>query len=284
MIDVLTLNYNDADTTMSFVKSIEDYSIVRYIIIVDNKSTDDSYARLSLLANKKVIVIQCYDNLGYGGGNNLGIKYAKESLNSDYLLLSNPDVIIDEDVISTLEEFLRKNNSFAIAAPLMLDRNGKVLYNTGIKIPSLNKYILSFDCFYTKLFKPLFYSLRDLPKSVNIVGSVAGSCFLMDVNKMVEKGMYDEGIFLYGEELVLGLKMRDAGYHIGLLSKITFIHNHSVSINKTYNSDVKRQKLLTRSKLFIIKKYYKANKFEYAVALVMSKISILETYIISILK
>ena len=64
-----------------------------------------------------------------------------------------------------------------------------------------------------------------------------------------------------------------------LLPKYEFVHNHSISISKTYNSELKKQKLLVESKLYVIKHYYNANSFAYLCAWLMSKISIIETII-----
>ena len=70
MIDVLVLNYNDPQSTIFFVKSVENFSIVRKILIVDNCSTDDSYEKISAMSNKKIIVKKTDKNGGYGYGNN----------------------------------------------------------------------------------------------------------------------------------------------------------------------------------------------------------------------
>ena len=62
MIDVLTLNYNDALTTISFVKSIENFSCVKNILIVDNHSSDDSLERLLEIESEKIHVVQTEKN------------------------------------------------------------------------------------------------------------------------------------------------------------------------------------------------------------------------------
>lgn len=285
MIDVLTLNYNDSITTISFINSIKDYSSIRYIVVVDNASTDGSYDRLKDVSSDKIVIILNSNNLGYGGGNNVGIKYAYNVLHSDYLLLCNPDVIINDEVILKMESFLECNKDFSIIAPLMKDKNGVLQYNTAINIPSLFNYILSLGCLYSKIVTPQFFPLNKIDYNrVNVVGSVAGSCFLMDTKSMIEKGMFDENIFLYGEEIVLGIKMRIAHLKIGLLPNMSYIHNHSVTISKTYNSAYKKQKLLIKSKLYIIEHYYHANMVEKMFAKLLSLISLLEVLVISRLK
>jgi len=283
MIDILVLNYNDAVTTTSFVNSVKDYSCVRKILVVDNHSKDNSLECLKALENDKVIVVDSGENKGYGAGNNFGIRYLNEHYQSEYILLSNPDVIVEENVLVELEKFLRNNNEYAIAAPFMLNAKGVKQYNTAFRIPSKWEYILSIDLLLTKI-KGSFYYKNIESENVKIkdVGSVTGSMFMMRTKDMLEYGMYDDNIFLYCEELVMGIKMQNAHKKIALLTDYTFVHNHSVSISKTYKSLVAKQRLFMDSKLYAIKHYYHANVLENFVAFILSKCAIVEVFLIGL--
>lgn len=285
MIDILVLNYNDAVTTISFVNSVVKYSSVRMILVVDNHSTDDSLERLKTLENEKVIVVDSGKNKGYGSGNNFGIRYLFENVQSEYILLSNPDVIVKESTLQKLESFLQDNSEYAIAAPFMLDSKGAKQYNTAFRIPSKWEYILSIDLLLSKIKGSFYYNdIASEKKKVKNVGSVTGSMFMMRVKDMLEFGMFDENIFLYCEELVLGIKMQNARKKIALLTDYTFVHNHSVSISKTYKSMVAKQRLFMNSKLYAIRHYYHANVFERVVAFLLSKLSIVEIFLISVFR
>ena len=107
------------------------------------------------------------------------------------------------------------------------------------------------------------------------VGAVAGSLLLVRSSAMDAAGMYDEDIFLYCEENVLGIKMKEAGYTTKLLTKAYFIHHHSVSINKSISSRIVQTKIMWESKLIVLKKYYHFNKVSCFFALILSRISIL---------
>ena len=274
---VLVLNYNDYESTEQLVESIVDYNAVERIVIVDNHSTNDSYIRLKKLEDEKVEVICSDKNLGYGGGNNLGIRYIYRKYKPKRILLCNPDVIIEESVIIELDLFLSYHSEYGIAAPFMLNRNGERATNTAIRVPSKWEYIFSIGLLTAKLIKPLYYP--DITKSKEkyiTVGGVAGSLFMMDTEKMVAYGMYDEKMFLYCEETVLSLKFQKAKIKTALLPNLTFIHNHSVSINKSYSKPIQKHKLLLNSKLYVIKHYYSADKLEYTIATVLKWISLLE--------
>ena len=79
-IACVIVNYNDAKTTIALLKQICDYKSLNHIIIVDNCSTDNSYASLKQFETNNIIVLQAEKNKGYGAGNNFGIKYAKDIL------------------------------------------------------------------------------------------------------------------------------------------------------------------------------------------------------------
>lgn len=284
MIDILVLNYNDAQTTICFVNSVKNYSCVRKILVVDNHSTDNSLNEIKKIQSDKIVVVDSGINAGYGAGNNFGIRYLKERFDSEYILLSNPDVIVKENVIVELENFLRNNRDYAISAPFMLNSKEEKQYNTAFRIPSKWEYILSINSLITKLTNSFYYkNITAELKNVKDVGAVAGSMFLMRTKDMINYGMFDENVFLYCEELILGIKLQNANRKIALLTNNSFIHNHSVSINKTYKSSKGKKSLLMKSKLYVIRHYYKANIIEYFIAIILAKLSIAEDHLIDIL-
>ena len=260
MVDILTLNYNDSLTTIAFVNKVIPYSIVSRVIVVDNNSTDDSYNNLSQITSEKVHLIKSSNNGGYGAGNNYGINYAKKHLNSKYILLANPDVIIEEDAVIQLLDYISQNAKCAIVAPFMCDINGDKQTNSAFRLPSYFQYAMSLNIVISKIYAPMRY--KDLVTS-NIyalkVGCVSGSCFMLDVDKFMEVKGFDENIFLYCEEVVIGNKMNRAGYDTILLPQVTFIHHHSVTISKSIASLVNRKRLLYNSKLYVLKEYYNAS-------------------------
>jgi N-acetylglucosaminyl-diphospho-decaprenol L-rhamnosyltransferase len=285
MIDIVVLNYNDSDTTMQFLTKVEPYKIVDRIVVVDNCSTDDSLIKFRKINSPKVSIIQTSHNGGYGAGNNFGIRYLYNHYHPEFILLSNPDVIVEESVIEDMVNFLCHHNDYAIVAPFMLDLHKNRQFNTAFRVPQVKEYILSMGVLYSKFVKPFYYKDIETDSSgFKQVGSVSGSMFLMRTDAMIKYGMFDENIFLYCEEVVLGIKMKRAKQNVGLLLDKSFIHNHSVSINKSYKSQVAKRKLLNKSKMYVISHYYKCNGFLLCVAHLLDKISLVETWLLSILK
>lgn len=285
MVDILVLNYNDAETTLEYVNQVKNFKCVRKILIVDNCSTDDSLKVLLECKFEKVEIISSSENCGYGAGNNFGIKYLMDYYDSKYILISNPDVIVTDSTIKKLEDFLKKHQDFAVVAPFMLNPKGEKQINTAFHIPDIKDYIMSFGMIWTKYFSKYFYKdILESNREVKVVDGVSGSMLMVNANIMIEKGMYDENIFLYCEEIVLGIKLKNVGLKTALLTRETFIHNHSISISKTYKSELERHKLLVKSKLYVIKKYYNASPIMYLGAYVMSRVSLIETWLWTLLR
>ena len=282
MVDVLVLNYNDYVTTTSFVELVKKFSNVGRILIVDNKSTDDSLERLKYIQSQKVFLLESPQNGGYGAGNNLGVRYLSERFHSEYILLSNPDVIVSEKVLLKMEDFLRSHSDYAIVSPFMCNAEGVRQGNTALRIPSKWEYILSSDLLLKKYIHSFNYETIELENAgVKDVGCVSGSMFLMRTEDMLKYGMYDESIFLYCEEVVLGKKILKSGKKIGLLTNLNYIHNHSVSISRTFNSIVSKHRLYLQSKMYVIKKYFDANFFDCFIANFLSITSMMEIRLVA---
>ena len=98
LVSIIILNYNAGNLLLDCVDSIQQTNYDNYeIIVVDNNSTDESHVECS----KKfptISLIQNTENLGYCGGNNVGIKDAK----GDYIIILNPDTLVDPNWIKEL--------------------------------------------------------------------------------------------------------------------------------------------------------------------------------------
>ena len=122
---LITLNYNDYETTSKFVDSIKNYKSLDLIVVVDNNSSDDSYKKLKMLENKKIIVLKSDKNGGYGYGNNIGIKYVEERYKNANVIISNPDIEFKEDVVTKLISDLDNNDKYAVVG-LVINTHGKI--------------------------------------------------------------------------------------------------------------------------------------------------------------
>lgn len=280
-ISCVILNYNDADTTINLIDEIKDYSNLNHIIIVDNLSTDNSFGKLKEKESTKVTVIHSDKNGGYGYGNNIGIKKAHNDFHSDYIIIANPDVHFTEKNIQTMAEELEYNKETCIVAPRALKPNGENQTLIAWKIQSLWDYALSASMIYIKFFSKKYYNLNQFKDKNRVeVDVVPGSLLMVNAEHMISHGMYDEGIFLYGEEETLALKFRKEQLKTVLLLNETYIHEHSVSISKSFPKAIKQKRMNLDSRLYLLKNYYNMTKFQEKVITNIFMLAYLENKVI----
>lgn len=262
-ISCVTLNYNDAEETVKFIKSIYDYGSVHKIIVVDNCSTDNSLEILKKYEDERVIVISAPKNGGYGYGNNIGVNYVHDILKDDYAIISNPDVFFKEEIVLQMISLLKNYPDAAVVSALQKDIKG-INTRRAWRIPSLNELMLSeIKCGKKRqFFDKCIYSDTYLNKENTIkVDCVLGAFFAINTNHFIEVGEYDENMFLFYEETVLGIKMKNAGYKTLLITDMTYDHNHSHSLNRSIKSEISKYRLLVESRLYLMKNYYDADSF-----------------------
>ena len=250
------LNYKDAETVQKLVKQIENYSCLEGIVIVDNHSPDDSWEKLQTLNSQKVSLIQAEKNGGYGAGNNLGVWYAVEKKGATHVIIANPDVSFSESCICGLKKIFAKYPDAGAAAARMEDKAYKNFQN-GWKHLGFAGQLLRMGPVSRRLFgwclsyPPSYYKNK---KAVP-VDEVHGSMVMVHGKAFLDWGGYDEEIFLYQEESVLGDRLKKAGYFTALLLTESYSHSHSVSINKSFEDELQRQKLREASLLYYMKHY-----------------------------
>jgi len=258
MIDVVVVNYNDYSTTKDFIDAHIDYDIISSLVVVDNYSKDDSYEKLTMLGHKKLTVLRAEKNGGYGYGNNLGINYISEYSKNKNILIANPDTLVSQDTLKVLDDFLINNPEYALAVPLLHNPKGHATYRDVWPIISPMKYVLTFGVLYSVFSKSIYYDKEQLlNKDIVDVECVSGSLLMGNREMMLEVGPYDENLFLYGEESLLGFRLKEKGYKSALLTKYGFVHNHSVSINKAYKSIIARENIMVESKRYVTKQMTK---------------------------
>lgn len=261
MIGLITVNYNDSDTVKVFIEKVVLLEEINYIIVVDNASTDGSFGILSSFAEKynKVDVIQSGKNGGYGYGNNCGVRYAVKKYHCDAVLVSNPDVVFDGTAVRRMKAALDADRKTAAAAPLMKDGRGKNCTQTAWKVPKSGWGFVFMDLpFIRYLLKHrYYYSRQKLTEREPVrTEALAGSLLMLRTEDFVKAGGYDESLFLYCEETVLAIRLERICKRSLLLTDISYIHNHSTTICRSYRSLRERVRLLFESKATVLKKYY----------------------------
>ncbi|MBQ7536243.1 MAG: glycosyltransferase family 2 protein [Stomatobaculum sp.] len=272
----IILNYNDADTTIAQIRRIRDYKSLDAVVVVDNASTDDSVARLTEYVGGKVTLLESETNGGYGAGNNLGVRLASEMLRAKYCLIANPDAEFSDKCAAALVRSMEEHPELGVIAPVMVNPNLPVKAG----IPGTRENVLTGAAAWP--LRPWLYDLlesgpvsrrvftgilhyprwRYIGRKLVPVDCVPGSLLLVDTGKFLQSGGYDENVFLYGEEYMLGHAMRLLGYRTALLTDSFFMHRHAGTIGKSYRKLLERQKLREKSTLYYYKEYLGINSLQ----------------------
>lgn len=254
---MVVLNYNDFDTTYDYVMKIQNYDSVDQIIVVDNQSPDGSYERLKKLSNSKVAVIQTEKNDGYASGNNYGSKYAIEKYQPDTVIISNPDIIVEDSTISKMTELIKREPSVGAATGLIYNLKEEVVDNFAWKLPTywdmLFSNFMSLNYIRREIFhKGIEYSIQ--PGQEILQADVLHGCFFAVDAAVLEKVNYfDERTFLYGEENLFFSKLNELGLSPVVLLKEKVVHMEGVSINKEIKNWKKKFSFYEESRLLYLK-------------------------------
>lgn len=259
MIGMVIVNYNDYKTTERLLANVKDYKILQEIVVVDNKSTDDSLKNLKKLQSKKITIIDSGANKGYSYALNVGCKYLIKKYKKLNIVISNSDIIIDsENDIKDLNAHLSDKN--VIVGPTIIQGND---LNRGFKIPTTWQDIKQNIVFWGKrvLTNELNYPNDYYHKDISKVDTVSGCFFMITSKHLEEMDYFDENVFLYYEENIMGIKTKKLKKNIIVCNNIDVIHDHSVSIDKSLKR-IKKYDALKTSQAYFEKTYNNASKLE----------------------
>ena len=279
----IILNYNDAKQIKLLIDTIKSYEAIDEIIVVDNHSTDDSFNVLQTIKNKNIHLCQTDYNGGYGYGNNYGVRYAYEICKCSYALIVNPDVVFDNELVKKLKKVIENDARIGVVSALQLNWQGKEIYKTAWRFPSKFEYMLSLIFILRKMSEKFYIPLESLhSESLYCVDCVAGSLLLVQTKAFLACDGYDENVFLYCEETILGFKMKEKGYKTYICSDTSYFHLHGATINKSITSVLKRRKIQMKSHRYVLKKYMKANIFYRLFDFILGEIALVETFFKSV--
>lgn len=281
-ISCVILNYNDAPTTLEQVERIRGYECLDCIVVVDNCSSDDSVELLEAAADEKVVLLKAERNGGYGAGNNLGIRYSREVLHMTHVLIANPDTEFSERCVAAMAAVFQKQSRVGVVAASMTDHSDGNQPKAWPLRPFV-KSLMAAGPVCRRLFKGALYYPKTYfeKKKAVYVDVVHGSMLMVDAEKMMDCGAYDEEVFLYEEENILGFCMKKKGYRTVLLLKETYLHHNSVTISKTFQSLEAKQKLRHESMMYYFKHYLEINGLQEKFANVFFRIILLEIWFCS---
>ena len=202
------------------------------IIVVDNASSDDSATMLRQRFAHEVVSIFNQKNVGFSAANNEGINIAK----GKYILLLNPDTVLEETTLSSCVDFMEKNPQVGGLGVKMIDGRGNYLPESkrGLPSPWVSFCKLSglgklFP--HSKRFN--YYYLGHLSENENHpIEILSGAFMLMPKQVLDQVGLLDETFFMYGEDIDLSYRILQGGYQNYYFADTCIIHYKGESTKK----------------------------------------------------
>jgi len=232
-ISVIIVNYNVKEYLAQSLSSIQRSlkGIPHEIIVVDNHSVDGS---TSLIKSKfsEVILIENKENLGFGKANNQAIRLAK----GEFVVLINPDTVVQEDTFVKLLEFFDQHPPAGAVTCKIINPDGTFSIDCRHSIPTptiaLWK-VLGFSRLFPK--SRIFgkYNLTYLDENQTYqVPAISGS-FMMIRRQVFDKvGLFDERFFMYCEDIDLCQRINARGYQIYYVPTTQIVHYKGESTKK----------------------------------------------------
>jgi N-acetylglucosaminyl-diphospho-decaprenol L-rhamnosyltransferase len=226
-LEVVIVNYSSADMTIRCVESILRWRIAipGNIIVVDNKSPDNSLSRL-LARLSTIKVVAAEQNSGFGAGINLGVGLGE----GEYILILNPDTYFERDTVSNVVSLMDAQPRIGITGLDLVDPDGARQF-------SARRFYSILDVAARRLPIGRYWPFRNrvdrhLMKEVWSLEScfeaewVVGTGFLVRRHVFEEIGGMDEQYFLYMEDVDLCARVWKSGYQVVCVPGATLVHDH----------------------------------------------------------
>jgi len=231
---VIIVNYNVAffleQCLHSVLKACQ--HVDAEIWVVDNDSKDSSvemvqkkFPNINLIANK--------ENLGFSKANNQAIRQS----NSEYVLLLNPDTLVEEDTFSKIVTFMDDHPKAGGLGVKMIDGKGVFLPESkrGLPTPTVAFYkIFGLSKFFPKSKRFGQYHLGYLDEDeTNKVDILSGAFMMMRQSALDKVGLLDEAFFMYGEDIDLSYRITQGGFDNYYFADTSIIHYKGESTKKS---------------------------------------------------
>ena len=226
-LGVVILNFNGADDTIACVECFPSEARGIRLLVVDNASSDDSYERLQksdAISNRKYCeLLQSGGNLGYAGGNNVGIKRAI-ALGCTHICVLNNDTSLDMSELEKLADYLDSNSNCAFVGPVLVENDG-----TGNTVQSAGATINLWTGDVSVRFGGTSRKALSGSFPCDYIG---GACIMFRSSDVESLGLIPECYFLFFEETEWCLRAERSGRSVICCADAAIVHKGSASIHK----------------------------------------------------
>ena len=242
---VITVTYNDGYKLEQWNKFYMQYAnSIAYHVIVDNGSNKKYIESVKQKFNNSII-LERKINGGSTAAYNTGIKYVLEQTDADMIMLLGNDIKISDKSIENLAKYLENHNDVGMVAPILCEADSDIVADYGCAINedlTLNPYM------YGK-------NVSEIYEKEHVCDTVTGGANMACRDFYVKVGLQDEKLFMYSDEVDMGLRAKSCGYVIACISSAICWHQHINPSGSEYRKPYSAY-LMARNKIYIAKKYH----------------------------
>lgn len=220
-IAVVTVTYNSSAEIGPFLESVRRADATIAVVVADNDSADAAATRAAT-ERESASFLSTGGNRGYGAAVNAAVAALPPSV--EYVLISNPDVVVNSGAIQRLAAHLRTHPDVAAVGPSVLNPDGTV-YPSARNVPSLRDGIG--HAVFSHLWPSNPWTARyrlDAIEGERDVGWLSGSCVMVRRRAFTRIGGFDEAYFMYFEDVDLGYRMAKSGWRNVYLPSASVMH------------------------------------------------------------
>ena len=225
----IVLYKNDILTLENAIKSLLKYNNVDKLFLVDNSPTDDLK---TIVRDNRIEYIHNPANPGFGSSHNVAINKSAD-LGSIRHFVVNPDVYIEEDVVSAMLEYMNKDETIGMMMPKVLNLD-KTVQHLPKLLPNPFSILWRKLKWPSKAFEKFItlYELRDIDENKIYNAPILSGCFtLLNIEAVKKVGVYDDKFFMYFEDWDLSRRIHKF-YKTLYFPKVSIVHEYESGANK----------------------------------------------------
>ncbi len=214
-LSVILVNYNDRSHLPACLASLEKAlsGLNAEVILVDNRSGDGSQ-ELVRASFPWVRLIENDQNAGYPRANNLGFSHCR----GEFVLFLNTDTVVPADAPAKLLAGLKTCPEVGAVGPALIHANGRFQVSFGKKVGFFSEMRQKL------IFNPYYKIALRHSRKPRAVGWLSGACLLARRKALEAAGLFDEGFFLYFEDIDLCRRLAEKGFGLVLCPGVRITH------------------------------------------------------------
>lgn len=269
MYSLILVDYNSLEKTIEYAKLCLRHMGVEgagHVVIVENGTPEDPLARMAqefgTFQDKQVPGLEqtvhyfqsgaqeiyycdSGSNLGYAKGNNLGAKIADHFWQDEFYIISNNDLVFEQDPDLTLvNQIFAGDPSIGVIGPGVItpagERQSPRRWQSAFHRLIGNYWTYVLGVFLGSRVSQYMWDhyRNDTIQNANsgICAWVSGCFMFVRAKAFHQAGMFDEHTFLYGEEMILSKRLEAQGYHVFYCGEVNVVHKHAQTTKKAISS------------------------------------------------